>query len=98
MGEQQHEVRAGEVRAVFTEALALAAPDERARYLDEACRDKPALRERVEALLRAYEQATGFLKQDALGGDPDALESSITEGPGTVIGRYRAGAQVAHEG
>ena len=31
--------------------------EERARYLDDACRGKPELRQRVEALLRAHEEA-----------------------------------------
>src|SRR5512141_2430393 len=74
MGEQQNEVR-----AVFTEALALTAPDDRARYLDAACQDKPALRQRVEALLRDSEKVGEFLKQDALGGALDPPESFITE-------------------
>ncbi len=93
MGEQQNEVR-----AVFLEALALTAADERARYLDTACRDKPELRQRVEALLRAREQAGEFLKQDALGGNLDPLESSIAEGPGTVIGRYKLLEQIGEGG
>ena len=93
MGEQQNEVR-----TVFLEALALTAPDERARYLDAACRDKPELRQRVEALLQTREQAGEFLKQDALGGDLDPLESSIAEGPGTVIGRYKLLEQIGEGG
>jgi eukaryotic-like serine/threonine-protein kinase len=93
MGEQQNEVR-----AVFLEALALTAPDERARYLDAACRDKPELRQRIEALLRAREQAGEFLRQDALGGDLNCIEFSIAEGPGTVIGRYKLLEQIGEGG
>jgi len=78
MSEASHETR-----AVFTAALALSTPAERTRYLDEACRDKPELRQRVEALLRAHEQAAHFLEVN--GPDPDALRES----PGTVIGRYK---------
>jgi eukaryotic-like serine/threonine-protein kinase len=93
MGEQQNEAR-----AVFTAALALRTPEERARYLGEACRDKPELRQRVEALLRAYEPAAGFLQQDALGGNLDPPESAIAEGPGTVIGRYKLLEQIGEGG
>ncbi len=78
MGEARHEMR-----AIFTTALALSTPAERARYLDTACRDKPELRERVEALLRAHEQAGRFLEVNG----PEA--EALREGPGTVIGRYR---------
>jgi hypothetical protein len=93
MGEQQNEVR-----AVFLEALALTAADERARYLEAACRDKPELRQRVEALLQAREQVGEFLKQDALGGELDRIESSVAEGPGTVIGRYKLLEQIGEGG
>ena len=48
--------------AVFTEALRLP-PEERDRYLSEACAGDVELRRRVEALLKAYEQAG-----DVLGG------------------------------
>jgi eukaryotic-like serine/threonine-protein kinase len=92
MGEQQNEVR-----TVFLEALALTVADERARYLDAACRDKPELRRRVEALLQAREQAGEFLKQDALGGNLDC-DPVITEGPGTVIGRYKLLEQIGEGG
>jgi eukaryotic-like serine/threonine-protein kinase len=78
MGEAKHEAR-----ALFTTALALGTPDERARYLDEACQGKPELRQRVEALLRAHDQADGFLEANSP--EPDVLP----EGPGTVIGRYK---------
>ena len=78
MGETKHEVR-----AVFTAALALGTPEERARYLDEACQGKPELRPRVEVLLRAHEQAAHFL--EVSGSELDTLR----EGPGTVIGRYK---------
>jgi eukaryotic-like serine/threonine-protein kinase len=78
MGAAKHEAR-----AVFTAALALRTPDERAHYLDEACQGKPDLRQRVEALLRAHEQASHFLELNDP--EPDVLR----EGPGTVIGRYK---------
>ncbi len=78
MGEAKHETR-----AVFTAALVLGTAAERARYLDDACQGKPELRQRVEALLLAHEQADHFLETN--GPEPDALQ----EGPGTVIGRYK---------
>ena len=45
---------------IFTEALRLP-PEERDRYLSEACKGAPEFRLRVEALLQAYEQAGDFL-------------------------------------
>jgi eukaryotic-like serine/threonine-protein kinase len=38
-------------------------PGQRAAYLDEACGDDKALRQRVEALLEASEDAGAFLPQ-----------------------------------
>ena len=48
---------------VFANAVKLAAPDERAAYLDEACAGNPGLRADVEALLRAHAADNGFLEQ-----------------------------------
>src|SRR5579859_5133592 len=52
--------------AVFTEALRLP-PEERDRYLSEACNGDVEFRRRVEALLQAYEQAGDFLGRSAAG-------------------------------
>src|SRR6266704_6802082 len=52
--------------AVFTEALRLP-PEDRDRYLSEACKGDVELRRRVEALLQAYEQAGDFLGRSAAG-------------------------------
>jgi hypothetical protein len=46
---------------VFTAALDCGSAAERQAYLDRACAGDPALRHRVEALLRAHERAGGFL-------------------------------------
>src|SRR5262245_8484460 len=47
-------------RAIFIEALDRDTPAERAAYLAEACAGDPALRERVEALLRSHEAVGDF--------------------------------------
>ena len=51
-----------EVREVFIAAVALKTPEERAHFLRAACRGRPALRRRVEELLRADEEADDFLR------------------------------------
>ena len=58
---------------VFAEALRRATPEARAAYLDSACGGTP-LRRRVEALLRASENAGDFLEQppDGLSGDAES--------------------------
>src|SRR6516225_8591046 len=73
---------------IFSAALDRESEAERAAFLDQACRDNPALRERVEALLRAHGQAGGFLEPRGTA----AFESSSAANPvaGTVIaGRYK---------
>ena len=45
---------------VFHQALALSLPEERAAYLERACAGDPALRESIEALLRAERRGERF--------------------------------------
>ncbi len=44
-------------KEIFAEALRLSIPAERRAYLDQACAGNAALRQEVESLLEAYEQA-----------------------------------------
>src|SRR5262245_22573162 len=84
-----------ELRAIFCAALDRATPPERAGYLDAACHGNPELRRRVEALLRAHEQASGFLAEPPAGpadGPPAA------DRPGTVIGPYKLMEQIGEGG
>jgi serine/threonine protein kinase len=52
-------------KAVFDHAHEIGSPAERKAYLDQACAGAPELREKVEALLRAYEEAGSFLEKPA---------------------------------
>jgi tetratricopeptide (TPR) repeat protein/serine/threonine protein kinase len=72
------------VKAIFGEALDCASPAEQAAYLDRACGGDPALRARVEALLRAHQRAGHFLE-----GAPAPAEGSPAEAAGTALGPYR---------
>ena len=78
---------------LFDEALDLP-PDERMAFLDGACDGDEALREEVEALLAACENATGFLDQPPISLAETALspffempENDLA--PGQTLGRYR---------
>jgi len=65
------------------------AAEERAAFLDHACRDNPGLRARVAELLEAHFGATGFLK-GATG--PESSPTRITAPPETspqMLGRYK---------
>jgi serine/threonine protein kinase/tetratricopeptide (TPR) repeat protein len=89
--------RKQKLEAIFEEALALSIPEERARRLDEACGNDLDLRREVEELLRAADQAGGFLamKQGetaALSDNPlppSETESASVERSGDYIGRYK---------
>jgi eukaryotic-like serine/threonine-protein kinase len=84
--------------AVFGAARRLPA-GERAAYLDEACAGNAELRLRVEQLLRASDEAGGFLQDPAPGAQRpmDAstpretmqITSAPGEKPGDRIGRYK---------
>src|ERR1035438_8909124 len=86
--------------ALFSAALELPA-SQRAAYLDEACADDPALRLRLEALLRDHDAASAFLETPPPGAQaspigaevPGAtvrLSRSPAEKAGDRIGRYRS--------
>jgi len=84
--------------AVFTEALHLA-PEERDHYLSEACKGDAKFRQRVEALLKAYEQAGDFLGKSAADRPPGAAQAfPAAEKPGDRIGRYKLLQQIGEGG
>jgi WD40 repeat protein/serine/threonine protein kinase len=68
-------------RDIFLDALDRA-PVDRAVYLDEACSDDAAMRQRVEALLRAHDDPAAFLSEAKPGSplSPAARERSRSEG------------------
>ncbi len=74
-----------DIEAIFSTALEMENEAERAAYLDAACGDDSALRGRVEALLKAHHEAGTFLIPPAANG----RASTISEGPGMMIGRYK---------
>jgi serine/threonine-protein kinase len=65
---------------VFTAALDLGSAGEQAAYLDRACADAPALRERVEALLRAHNRGGHFL-----GTSPPDQTATFVPAPGPGV-------------
>jgi tetratricopeptide (TPR) repeat protein/tRNA A-37 threonylcarbamoyl transferase component Bud32 len=81
--------------ALFHAARRLQSPGERAEYLSGACGGDPALRGRVEELLRAYEeeQSLGAVR---LGPTVEAAE--VMPLPGTLVGRYRLLEQIGEGG
>jgi len=51
------------IEIIFFAAMEKGTPEDRAAYLDEACRDAPDMRHRVERLLHAHGKAGDFLEQ-----------------------------------
>jgi hypothetical protein len=90
---------------LFEAARHIRDASDRAAYLERVCAADPALRRRVEALLRSHSDAGGFLQKPAVeagvtysdvpGGwtNPVSLRmqarGSLAEGPGTRIGPYK---------
>jgi eukaryotic-like serine/threonine-protein kinase len=84
-------------KAVFDHALEIESVAERASYLDQACAADPPLRQKVEALLAAYQQAGSFLEAGPAGG-AGTLDQPVTEPLGTVIGPYKLLQQIGEGG
>jgi tRNA A-37 threonylcarbamoyl transferase component Bud32/tetratricopeptide (TPR) repeat protein len=75
-------------KEIFAEAIEKATPQERAAYLDGACGRDSLLRRQVEDLLAKHFQQDSFMKEPAVEGSGTVV-LPISEGPGTVIGRYK---------
>jgi serine/threonine protein kinase/WD40 repeat protein len=85
-------------RNIFNGAMDIEDPIERSAYLDRACADDPALRQRIAALMNAHKPASSFLEHP-LGGQVATLDlPPIAELPGAVIGSYRLLQQIGEGG
>jgi serine/threonine-protein kinase len=88
--------------AVFNAARRLTDPGARRAYLDGACAADPGLREKVDALLAAYDAAGSFLESPAVdfgaGATLDQPARPPPEGPGTLIGPYKLLEQIGAGG
>ncbi|MGC9943674.1 MAG: serine/threonine-protein kinase, partial [Verrucomicrobiota bacterium] len=76
---------------LFQAASEKLTPGERAAFLDEACRNNPALRARLETLLECYFGASGFLREQ-----PAPVPGN--KGPGDRIGRYKLREKIGEGG
>lgn len=85
-----------DAKEIFLGALDYSSPEDLAAYLDETCRANPALRGRVEELLRARREAGSFL-----GADPPPTAETPLPGdisPGAFIGPYKLLEQIGEGG
>jgi serine/threonine protein kinase/WD40 repeat protein len=89
---------------LFNEALERNDRNERARYLDEACGGDAALREQLEQLVRAHEDAGGFLfdpsRKSTAASATQFVEEPVngTEKACDSIGRYKLLQQIGEGG
>ncbi|HKB36645.1 MAG TPA: serine/threonine-protein kinase [Gemmataceae bacterium] len=75
--------------SLFWSALAITSPEERGRYLDQACGGDQQLRGRIEELLAAYPKVEGFLESAAPSSVATVPELLSSERPGALIGSYK---------
>ena len=75
------------VKAVFDRVVEIESSAERAVYLAEACADHPDIRQKVEALLRAYADAGSFLEPESAPADATAaFGSESADSPTATFG------------
>ncbi len=88
-----------EMLSIFAGAIERPSPGERAAFLDTACGSDVELRRRIEALLRAHDEAGGFLSDGPVARYPVAtIDLPAGEGPGSVVGPYRLLEQIGEGG
>src|ERR1041384_5247901 len=87
---------------IFEPARQLGDADKQAAYLDLACGKDQALRQRIEQLLRAGSRAKDFFQKHAATLPVRPADTvpiaPISEGPGTIIGRYKLLQQIGEGG
>ncbi len=84
-------------KEAFAEALEVG-PADRAAVLDRACRGDPALRAEVEAMLRAHEEAGGFLRDPSRGSPAASSELPPHDPAGRVLGDFRIVREIGRGG
>jgi len=78
-----------DIKEILDGALGKATAQERAAYLDAACGINTPLRSEVESLLEMQPQVGDFLEVSPLDASVTWDASPLSEGPGTVVGRYK---------
>jgi WD40 repeat protein/serine/threonine protein kinase len=83
-------------RDLFVAALQIT-PTERSAWLDRECAGDAALRQRIDALLQAFDKAGSLLENPAALAGP-TIDEPITERPGKMIGPYKLLEQIGEGG
>jgi len=85
-------------RAIFKAALRITLPTKRAAYIKKACGSNSELLARIEALLKAHDEAGDFLVVPASDANMTIDDPAQIEGLGTKIGRYELLEQIGEGG
>ena len=75
--------------AIFYAVLDMKSPADQAAYLKQACGSDQDLLARVEALLKVHKAEYSSLEAAAPHLGAAMKQEHLSEGPGTVIGRYK---------
>src|SRR6185312_13268234 len=87
-----------QVKELFDAALEQREED-RARFLDRACADNPALRKEVDSLLQSYDQAESFMESPAVATAAESLlKDQIKLAAGDQIKHYEIISHVGEGG
>jgi len=78
-----------DIKLILAEASEKSNIEERSAYLARVCGDDVSLRQEIESLLQMEGKVGDFLESPVLDLGMTFDESPISEGPGTVIGRYK---------
>jgi WD40 repeat protein/serine/threonine protein kinase len=84
-------------QAIFEVARKIDPGEARESYLLQVCGDDAAIKRRVQALLKAYQESANFLESPAAS-LVAALDEPMRERPGTVIGLYKLLQQIGEGG
>jgi serine/threonine-protein kinase len=77
------------IEMIYNAALEKRSRTERSAYLNAACAQDPTTRARIEELLTAHDKAGDFLEAPIFVTCATLDDSPLTEGSGTIIGRYK---------
>jgi serine/threonine protein kinase len=84
-------------KEIFNQALEMPSAEARHAFLQGACGQDRALRSQIDALLRAYASAAGFIPDKGPEGTI-RVAARPSEHPGTLIGRYKLLQQIGEGG
>ncbi|MDT8303616.1 MAG: serine/threonine-protein kinase [Sedimentisphaerales bacterium] len=77
------------IKLAFLEALEKETLEDRNEYLDRICRNNADWRSELESLLKTHDEAGDFLESPIFDSRVTLDDSPVSEGPGTVVSRYK---------